>query len=424
MSPRCHIVDPIDRDDGGSINAEDLVLNFKKDMANLSKIERRRAIESVRDVIRAAAFDDAVGFAYEVDCCPRCSSVVIVKKGKFGNGGQRCLCRDCGRTFSGSTDRILGTSRLPRETWTAYAECFVLILPLRGCATRCRVCLKTACTMRHRLIVCLLAYSSWFRAGRGCGCELDETYFPESFKGNHRRARSRYRAPSRHRGKQARRRGLSLERICVMTVSGMRGAVFAMTIASRSSVLASPAKRLAALCAASPGRYTADIPAALARPSARAHYVARLVDDHECVGEAAERRVQVAFLVRDGGAQLYLAVPGRDACPMGRYPDIEPDDGFRHSRWRHGGILQSVGRSGPPATPILSGRGACARQFPISRPERRASPVATPPPGPSTGQGQTAIRRRPIGGPSKLARIVGNAPNARHRNLSMAYFRL
>ena len=45
MSPRCHIVDPVDRDDGGSMNAEDLVLNFKKGMANLSKTERRRAIQ-------------------------------------------------------------------------------------------------------------------------------------------------------------------------------------------------------------------------------------------------------------------------------------------------------------------------------------------------------------------------------------------
>ena len=124
------------------------------------------------------------------------------------------------------------------------------------------------------------------------------------------------------------------------------------------------------------------------------------------------------------GAQQHLAISSRDACPVGRFPDIEPDDGFRHSNWCHGGILQSVGRSEPlPATPTLPGRGACARQFPISRPERRAPPVATPP-GPSTGQGQTAIRRRPIGGPSGLARIVGNAPNARHRNLSMAYFRL
>ena len=43
---------------------------------------------------------------------------------------------------------------------------------------------------------------------------------------------------------------------------------------------------------------------------------------------------------------------------------------------------------------------------------------------PSSGQGQTAIRRRPIGGPSGLARIVGNAPNTRHRSSSVAYPRL
>ena len=34
------------------MNAEDLVITFKKNMTNLSKTERRRAIESVRDVIR------------------------------------------------------------------------------------------------------------------------------------------------------------------------------------------------------------------------------------------------------------------------------------------------------------------------------------------------------------------------------------
>lgn len=50
MFPRCHIVSPVDRDDGGSMNAEDLVITFKRNMAKLSRAERRRAIESVRDV--------------------------------------------------------------------------------------------------------------------------------------------------------------------------------------------------------------------------------------------------------------------------------------------------------------------------------------------------------------------------------------
>ena len=210
------------------MNAEDLVLNFKKGMANLSKTERRRAIESVRDVIRAAAFDDAAGSAYEIERCPRCGSAAVVKKGKSKNGEQRYLCRGCGRTFGMGSERILGTSKLPKETWMAYAECFVLMLPLRECARRCRVCLKTAYTMRHRLIECLSAYSPSFRVERGCGCELDETYFPESFKGNHAKGSFTMPRPSRHRGKQVHRRGLSRERICVM--DALRGRIAAGSV--------------------------------------------------------------------------------------------------------------------------------------------------------------------------------------------------
>lgn len=199
------------------MDAEDLVITFKENMARLSRTERRRAIESVRDVIRAALFDDAAGSGYEAERCPRCGSVAVVKKGRSGNGEQRYLCRGCGRTFGTGSERILGTSKLPKETWMAYAECFVLMLPLRECARRCHVCLKTAYTMRHRLIECLSAYSPAFTAERGCGCELDETYFPESFKGNHTKGSFAMPRPSRHRGKQVRKRGLSREQICVMT---------------------------------------------------------------------------------------------------------------------------------------------------------------------------------------------------------------
>lgn len=199
------------------MDADDLAISLKMGLSRLSKSERRRAIESVRDIIRAAMFDDAAGDGYEMERCPRCGSVAIVKKGRSGNGGQRYLCRGCGRTFSGSTDRILGTSKLPRETWMAYAECFVLMLPLRECAYRCGVCLKTAYTMRHRLIECLRAYSPEFRVGRGRACELDETCFPESFKGNHSKGSFTLPRKARRRGKQVHRRGLSREQICVMT---------------------------------------------------------------------------------------------------------------------------------------------------------------------------------------------------------------
>ena len=109
----------------------------------------------------------------------------------------------------------------------AYAECFALMLPLRECSARCGVCLKTAWTMRLRLIECLKAYSPDFRVGRGGACELDETYFPESFKGNHSKGSFTLPRKARHRGKQVRRRGLSREQICVMTgVSDTNAAFF------------------------------------------------------------------------------------------------------------------------------------------------------------------------------------------------------
>ena len=199
------------------MDADDLVITLKKSLAKLSRTERRKAVELVGDVVRAAMFDDAAGDDCEIERCPRCGSTAVVKKGRSRNGDQRYLCRGCGRTFSGSTGQVLGRSRLPRETWMAYAECFALMLPLRECSARCGVCLKTAYTMRHRLIECLSAYSPSFRVERGCGCELDETYFPESFKGNHSKGSFTLPRKARHRGKQVRRRGLSREQICVMT---------------------------------------------------------------------------------------------------------------------------------------------------------------------------------------------------------------
>ncbi|CUO98033.1 hypothetical protein [Collinsella aerofaciens] len=60
------------------MDADDLVISLKMGLSRLSKSERRRAIESVRDVIRAAMFDDAAGAGYEIRRCPRCGSVAIV----------------------------------------------------------------------------------------------------------------------------------------------------------------------------------------------------------------------------------------------------------------------------------------------------------------------------------------------------------
>ena len=112
------------------MDADDLVITLKKSLAKLSRTERRKAVELVGDVVRAAMFDDAAGDGYEVERCPRCGSVAIVKKGKSRNGEQRYLCRGCGRTFSGSTDRIL----LASIYFSPFSPTYFRQSRQRGCA--------------------------------------------------------------------------------------------------------------------------------------------------------------------------------------------------------------------------------------------------------------------------------------------------
>lgn len=56
------------------------------------------------------------------------------------------------------------------------------------------------------------------------------------------------------------------------------------------------------------------------------------------------------------------------------------------------------------------------RQFPISRLKRRR-PRRQHPPGPSSGQGQTAVRGRPIGGPFGPACIVSDTGEIHQRDI-------
>ena len=83
------------------------------------------------------------------------------------------------------TSNAIAMSKLPVSTWMAYIECFVDALPLRACAQKCAVSLTSAWCMRHRLLEVIRRFCSAFSVNAGASAELDETYFHESFKGNH-----------------------------------------------------------------------------------------------------------------------------------------------------------------------------------------------------------------------------------------------
>lgn len=188
----------------------------RRQLRGMNPLERENAVRELREVIYEDAYETIITRDDDL-ACPRCGSVAIVKKGHNPDGSQRWQCRDCKRTFSQVRDTLIGRSKLPVAKWMMYVECFVDCLPLRECAVRCEVSLRTAWLMRRRLLKCLERFLPKFVAGAGMSVQLDETYLRESFKGNHRKGKFVLPRPARHRGGSLHKRGLSKEQICVMT---------------------------------------------------------------------------------------------------------------------------------------------------------------------------------------------------------------
>lgn len=203
----------------------DIAEDVRRRLDKLAPGHRREVIAALQAVIDAELMNDAA--ESDAPCCHNCGSISIRKHGSTKSGAQRWRCCDCGKTFTATTGTILGTTKLKPEIWKRYVECFVDQLPLRTCATRCGVSLKTSFFMRHRILECLYKLLPSFQVEDGCEAELDETFFRESFKGNHTKSNN-FTMPrrARHHGGKLHTRGISNEQICVMTGINDYGDIF------------------------------------------------------------------------------------------------------------------------------------------------------------------------------------------------------
>ena len=69
--------------------------------------------------------------------------------------------------------------------------------------------------MRHRVLDAIRNYQG---IGEVSGVvEMDETFLPESFKGNHKKSGFKMPRNSRKRGKEIKKRGISKEQVCIST---------------------------------------------------------------------------------------------------------------------------------------------------------------------------------------------------------------
>lgn len=158
----------------------------RKELGELTPQERDLAVKALRDALyEGFALDAATSDPKQMEACVRCGSIRIIRKGRGRDGSQRWKCMNCNRTFGVRTNRVMGMSKLKAGVWMRFLECFVDCLSLRKCAQRCGVCLKTAFLMRQRVIECIRRYTPVLHSEAGLCVQLDETYFRESFKGNH-----------------------------------------------------------------------------------------------------------------------------------------------------------------------------------------------------------------------------------------------
>ena len=152
--------------------------------------------------------------------CPHCEGTHVIKYGMI-KSQQRYQCKTCHRTFTDFTKSALSHSHLPLTTWLEYTKCMILGLSIRKSAERVNVSVKTSFYMRHKI---LDAIRLFLGVGNLEGIiEMDETFFPLSFKGNHKKSGFEMPRPARKRGKQVNKRGISNEQVCIATAIDRNG---------------------------------------------------------------------------------------------------------------------------------------------------------------------------------------------------------
>lgn len=185
----------------------------KEKISTLSKEEKEELFEYLKRMINNEfKFEET-----EIHSCHKCNSTSIVKLGKYNNM-QRYKCKNCGTTFTSKSKSIFATTKLDKDKWLTYAECFVDCLSLRRCAEKTKVCLKTSYFMRHRILECIKQNDTQFIVNKNNKGQLDETFLQENFNGNHTKSEN-FVMPrkARKNGNEPKFIGVNNERICIAT---------------------------------------------------------------------------------------------------------------------------------------------------------------------------------------------------------------
>lgn len=201
----------------------------------LDASKRDQAIRYIQNLLHELILTNAELTGNESRACPYCKSEAIIRKGKTAKGKQRFMCKDCKKTFTKYSLTIFNRSRVDYAKWHKFIPMFIDHIPSKSAAKRLGVSRNTAWKMRLRLIHVIEECLPAFFISEGQTVEMDETYYPESFKGNYGKLKTRWpeeRVP-KVRGELA--QGIGADKICVFTAINEMGDIY-IKVAGRSNM--------------------------------------------------------------------------------------------------------------------------------------------------------------------------------------------
>ena len=165
-------------------------------------------LELLHDAVRERMLREEVGFGTLAEAaalyrphpaCPACGEPSAWRDGLTGAAVQRWRCPSCGARFTSLTGTVLERCKKPLATWVDFIRLTLFAVPLDACAEMCRITHQTAWEWRHRLFAAVDGYQDRIvLRGR---VWVDETYVSDTDL-------------SKGYG-QARKRGLSKQKICI-----------------------------------------------------------------------------------------------------------------------------------------------------------------------------------------------------------------
>lgn len=165
--------------------------------------------------------------------CPVCGGTHVKRNGKRKDGTQKYMCMDCKKSFTSTTNSIAASSKKDLDTWKQFIDCMMTGMSLRKTAQMCGIHRNTAFRWRHKVLDTLQQMANAVEL-EGL-VEADETYFPLSYKGNHKNDGFKMPRKARHDGHAKKKRGLSSDQVCVPCAVNRNGLSVAMVASRRQA---------------------------------------------------------------------------------------------------------------------------------------------------------------------------------------------